>query len=180
MHPLVELIQISPQIRLDIRYATPNNFTGKVVYPSARCFLLRQVAERLHLVQGTLEKMGLGLKVFDGYRPLSVQKILWKVCPDPRYVADPKEGSCHNRGAAVDLTLVDLRGKELPMPTEFDDFTAKASHSYLGGSSETQENRGLLKKVMEAEGFLAYEGEWWHYAIPDSENFPILDLDIPL
>jgi D-alanyl-D-alanine dipeptidase len=179
MNDLVELSKISPRILLDIRYATPNNFTGKAVYPSARCFLLREAADRLHRVQLNLEKMGLGLKVYDGYRPLAVQKIFWALVPDPRYVADPAEGSKHNRGASVDLTLVGPDGQELLMPTEFDDFTEKAGHGYMGGPEEALLNRNILRSAMEAEGFIPYEGEWWHYDDPDWKNFPILDISIP-
>ena len=179
MNDLVELIKISPKILLDIRYAGTNNFTGRAVYPSSRCFLLKKAAVRLHRVQQNLEKMGLGLLVFDGYRPLSVQKIFWSIVPDPRYVADPAEGSKHNRGASVDLTLVGPDGRELPMPTEFDDFTEKAGHGYRDAPEEAIGNRDLLRTAMEAEGFIPYEGEWWHYDDPDWKNHPILDIDIP-
>lgn len=179
MHNLVELIQVSPRIQLDIRYASSNNFAGRAVYPSSRCFLLRQAAERLHRVQLALEKKGLGLKVYDGYRPLSVQKIFWSMVPDPRYVADPAEGSRHNRGASVDLTLVGADGRELLMPTEFDDFTEKAAHAYQGGPKEALKNRALLDQAMKAEGFIPIDSEWWHYDDPDWKNFPILDIPIP-
>ena len=162
MKDLVELICVSPNIILDIRYATANNFTGRAVYPSSRCFLLRRTAERLHRVQLALEKRGMGLQVFDGYRPPEVQKIFWELMPDPRYVADPAAGSKHNRGSAVDLTLAGRL-----MPTDFDDFSGRASHSYQGGSQETLENRELLRQAMAAEGFLPYEPEWWHYDDPD-------------
>lgn len=178
MNDLVELTQVSPRILLDIRYATPHNFTGKAVYPSARCFLRKKTAERLHLVQLSLEKIGLGLKVYDGYRPLSVQKIFWNLVPNQRYVADPAIGSKHNRGASVDLTLV-KEGRELPMPTEFDDFSERAAHSYEGGSKEVLANREQLKRAMVAEGFIPYENEWWHYDDPEWETYPILDLDLP-
>lgn len=176
---MIELIQISPRIKLDIRYATTNNFTGRVVYPSSRCFLLKQTAERLHRVQLGLEKRGLGLKVYDGYRPLHVQKIFWALVPNSLYVADPAKGSRHNRGASVDLTLVDAEGNELPMPTEFDDFSENAGHGYQGGSEESRKNRDLLKMAMMAEGFVPYVNEWWHYDDPEWKNFPILDLPIP-
>lgn len=142
--------------------------------------MLRKTAERLHRVQVSLEKRGLGLKVFDGYRPLQVQKIFWEVCPNPQYVADPAEGSVHNRGASVDLTLVDSEGRELVMPTEFDDFSERAAHGYQGGSAEARKNRDLLKGAMMAEGFVPYEGEWWHYDDPNWKDYPILDLPIPV
>lgn len=175
MHELVELTQISPHIRLDIRYATTRNFTGKIVYPSARCFLLKKTALRLHRVQQRLEAMGCGLLVYDGYRPLSVQKIFWELVPDPRFVADPATGSQHNRGTAVDVTL---DGRE--MPSDFDDFSERAAHSYRGGSLEALRNRDILKQAMESQGFISYETEWWHYEEPDAKNDPILDVIIPL
>jgi len=175
MHDLIELKKLSPNILLEILYATPNNFVGKAVYPSSRCFLRRSTAIRLHKVQLALEKMGLGLKVWDGYRPLSVQKIFWSLFPDPLYVADPAEGSRHNRGASVDLTLVDKQGNELPMPTAFDDFSEKASRSYEGGLEETR-NRRLLESAMAKEGFLEYPHEWWHFDDPEWEAYPILDV----
>lgn len=179
MKDLVELIQVSPRILLDIRYATPNNFTGKAVYRSSRCFLRRKTAERLHRVQLLVEKKKLGLKVYDGYRPLFVQKIFWELVPNTCYVADPAVGSKHNRGASVDLTLVDAKGRELPMPTEFDDFSERAAHSYQGGAKEALTHREGLKNAMAAEGFVPYEGEWWHYDDPEWELYPILDIDIP-
>lgn len=171
MHDLVELIQVSPRILLDIRYATPHNFTGRAVYPTARCFLLRKTAERLHRVQLALEKQGLGLKVFDGYRPHSVQKIFWDLMPNSQYVADPAVGSKHNRGTAVDLTLANQM-----MPTDFDDFSEKAAHSYQGASPEALKNRAALLAAMTAEGFIPYEKEWWHYDDPEWELHPILDV----
>ena len=177
MCDLVEICNVHPRIYLEILYATSNNFTGKIVYPSSRCFLRKKTAERLARVQNRLEKEGLGLKVWDGYRPLSVQKIFWSICPNPQYVANPAEGSKHNRGAAVDLTLVDTGGRELPMPTGFDDFTEKASHAYTGCSQEEMKNRERLKAAMSKEGFLSYSGEWWHYDDPEWETYPILDVD---
>lgn len=180
MKDLVEVTNVSPRIRLDIRYATPNNFTGKKVYSSQRCFLRRKTAERLHLVQLMLEKQGLGLKIYDAYRPLSVQKDFWNLVPDPNFVANPIEGSKHNRGASVDLTLVDSMGKELPMPTDFDEFSEKASRKFHGCSKEARKNRELLEKAMTAQGFIPFEHEWWHFDDPEWEDYPILDLDVPL
>ena len=115
------------------------------------------------------------LKIFDGYRPFHVTKLMWEILPDERYVANPKDGSRHNRGAAVDLTLVDLTGAELKMPTGFDDFTEKAAHSYMNLPSEVIENRKKLRSIMEKYGFFAIESEWWHYDLKDYANYPILD-----
>ncbi len=178
MDQLVEIIQVSPRIKLDIRYATSNNFTGKVIYSSPRCFLRRKTAERLHRVQLFLEKEGLGLKIFDGYRPLSAQKILWELFPNSAFVADPAIGSKHNRGASVDLTLVDSRGLELPMPSEFDEFSERAERAYEGAPKEVLFNRDRLERAMKIEGFIPYEHEWWHFDDPDWENYPILDISI--
>ncbi|MBU6382876.1 MAG: D-alanyl-D-alanine dipeptidase [Verrucomicrobia bacterium] len=175
MCALVELIRVSPKIRLDIRYATARNFTGRPVYRSSRCFLLQKTAERLHRVQENLERMGFGLLVYDGYRPHSVQKIFWSLVPDSRFVGDPAIGSPHNRGAAVDLTLDGCQ-----MPTDFDDFSERASHSYQGAPLEALKNRDLLKRAMEAEGFVSLETEWWHYEEPDAKSYPILDVDLPI
>ena len=172
---LVELITIDPTIKLDIRYATKNNFTHQQVYPSARCLLRRAAAESLHVVQSELKKQGLSLKVYDGYRPLSVQKIFWGICPDDRYVANPAKGSRHNRGAAVDLTIIDRKGRELKMPTPFDDFTEKAGRSYMKLPKEALQNRALLEKVMTKHGFVAMPSEWWHFDFRGWDRFPIMD-----
>jgi D-alanyl-D-alanine dipeptidase len=176
MHNLVELKAISPRIALDIVYATPNNFIGRAVYSKPCCYLQKKVAKRLHRVQAALEKKGLGLKVWDGYRPHAVTKIFWEFLQDPRYVADPAIGSKHNRGAAVDLTLIDALGRELPMPTLFDDFTEKAHRDYQGGAPEVIRNRQWLEDAMVKEGFAALPTEWWHFEDPDWEKYPILDI----
>ncbi len=128
---LVDIKSVNLNIRHDIRYATNNNFLKKKIYSVPRCLLRSDVAQRLSRVQQDLEQMGLGLKVYDCYRPLSVTRQMWEILPDTRYVANPAKGSRHNRGAAVDLTLVDLHtGAELEMPTAFDDFTDKAARDY--------------------------------------------------
>ena len=173
---LVELKCISPNVLLDIRYATPHNFTGKAVYSSSRVFLTEQTAQRLHRVQIALEKRGFGLKIYDGYRPLSVQKIFWNLVPNTCYVADPAKGSMHNRGTAVDVGLVDTHGRDLSMPTPFDEFTEKAHRCYLGCSPEAIFNRDLLEGFMSSEGFIPYPEEWWHFDDPDWENYPLLDV----
>lgn len=176
LHNLVELNTISPNIALDIRYATNNNFTKRALYPFAACYLQRKTAERLHRTALFLEKKGLRLKVYDGYRPLAVQKIFWELLPDPRYIADPILGSRHNRGSAIDLTLIDLKGDELSMPTEFDDFSSKAHRDYQGSDQEALENRKLLEEAMEQEGFIPFATEWWHFDDPEWEKYPVLDL----
>jgi len=182
---LVEVIKINKNIRLDVRYATINNFTGKIIYPSAKCYLQKEAAKALSKVQKDLEKTGLCLKVFDGYRPLSVQKIFWDLLknryPNPfkrcLYVANPTLGSKHNRGGAVDVTLVDLRtGKELKMPSEFDDFSEKAHKNYGNMTKSTKKNCKLLEAVMIKHGFTGNSKEWWHFNFNGWEQYPILDI----
>jgi D-alanyl-D-alanine dipeptidase len=175
---LVDMHAIAPSIRLDLRYATTNNFTHQKLYAEARCLFRPQVAARLAKVQNDLKAMGLGLKVYDCYRPLSVQKRMWELVPDANYVADPKQGSRHNRGSAVDLTLVDATGKELPMPSTFDEFSPKSHLDYQGGSLASRQNRSILQNAMEKRGFLPYGQEWWHFDDPNWRNYPVLDLPL--
>ncbi len=173
----IEVNKLSPNILLDIRYATTNNFTGKIVYPEARAFLISDAAYSLDSVQRELETMGLGLKIYDAYRPLSVQKKFWEIMPDERYVADPKKGSRHNRGMAVDLTLVDKDGKELSMPTEYDDFTEKAHRNYMNLTDAQIKNRKILEDVMSKYGFIPFATEWWHFDYKDWENYDVMDIE---
>ena len=175
---LVDIRTVNRNISLDIRYATANNFLKQKMYPIAKCALRNSVAQKLALVQTDLEKIGLGLKVYDCYRPFSVTKQMWEVMPDPRYVANPARGSRHNRGAAVDLTLVDRTGKELEMPTPYDDFTEKAHRNYQGGSAESRKNRQLLEDAMKKQGFIGITTEWWHFDSEDWEKFAILDISL--
>ena len=173
---LIDIRTVNPKIALDIRYATTNNFLKKQLYPVARCVLRGAAVKRLSQVQDELEKKGLGLKVYDCYRPLSVQKQMWQIKPDSRYVANPAQGSRHNRGAAVDLTLVDSNGKELEMPTGFDDFTERASRSYSGASTQAKKNRQLLEDAMKKYGFIPLATEWWHFDAPGWDKFAVLDV----
>jgi D-alanyl-D-alanine dipeptidase len=172
---IVDLLSVDPTFALDIRYATANNFTGRVLYPSAKAKLRRVAAESLAAVQRELRTMGLGLKIHDGYRPLAIQWKLWEIVPNPDFVADPRKGSKHNRGAAVDLTLVDSLGNELQMPTGYDDFTEKASHEYMDLPESAIANRALLLEVMMRHGFLPIKSEWWHYDFRGWEQFAIMD-----
>jgi D-alanyl-D-alanine dipeptidase len=173
---LVELTRLDPALTLDIRYATAGNFLGRPVYSEARAFLQRPAAEALSRARRRLEPQGYGLRIFDGYRPWSVTKVFWDATPADKkaFVADPKQGSRHNRGCAVDLTLFDLAtGKEIEMPSPYDDFTERASPGYTGGSSESRAHRDLLRAAMEAEGFTVYENEWWHFDYNDWRLYPI-------
>lgn len=175
--PLVPVADVSPGVRFDIRYATPDNFTGVPLYPTADCLLRLSVAERLGRVQTRLAADGLGLLVFDGYRPLSVQRRMWELVPDPRYVADPRKGSRHNRGAAVDVTLVDAAGNRLEMPTDYDDFSLAAHRDFDGATETATANRARLEAAMAAEGFVGLSTEWWHFDAEDWRSFPIVGLD---
>lgn len=172
---LVDVQSINPRIVVDIRYAMANNFVGRPVYTRAKCFLRRKVAMKLDLVQKQLEKIGLGLKLWDGYRPLSVQKIFWETFPDEKYIAPPSKGSRHNRGAAVDLTLVDKEGRELRMPTDFDDFSIKAHRNFERLPKDVIHNRQLLESIMCQHGFVPLATEWWHFDDSEGEKYPIED-----
>ncbi|MCC3493621.1 MAG: M15 family metallopeptidase [Microcoleus sp. PH2017_29_MFU_D_A] len=175
---LVDIRTVNRNIRLDIRYATTNNFLKRKLYTVAKCALRSSVAQKLALVQTDLEKIGLGLKVYDCYRPFSVTKQMWEFLPDPNYVANPARGSRHNRGAAVDLTLVDRTGKELEMPTPYDDFTKKAHRDYNGGSAQSRKNRQTLEDAMKKQGFIGISTEWWHFDSEDWQKFAILDVSL--
>lgn len=174
--PLIDVKKFDFSLSLDIRYATSNNFTKHRVYPEARCILRKPVAEAVARVQNTLKLKGMKLKLFDCYRPLSVQKKFWELVPDERYVADPQKGSRHNRGAAVDLTLIDLEGKELQMPSGYDDFSEKAHRNYQKATKTALANRKTLEAAMEKEGFQGLETEWWHFDFKGWEQYPIEDI----
>ena len=176
---LVELVTLDPTLRLDIRYAGTRNFLGVPLYSQARAFLQRPAAEALVRVQHALAREGYGLLIHDGYRPWYVTKMFWDATPPAqrRFVADPEKGSRHNRGCAVDLTLVDLRsGRELDMPSLYDEMTERAYPTYAGGSAMARANRDRLRRHMEAEGFAVYEFEWWHFDYRDWPSYPIGNL----
>lgn len=173
---LIDIRSVNNKIALDIRYATENNFLKRKLYPVARCVLRGAAVKPLSQVQDDLAKQGLGLKVYDCYRPLSIQKQMWAVLPDSNYVANPAKGSRHNRGAAVDVTLVDRNGKELEMPSGFDDFTERAHRDYKGGSPQSLKNRQRLEDAMKKYGFIPLATEWWHFDAPGWENFSVLDI----
>lgn len=176
-HNLVKLTDLIPDLVLDLIYATSSNFTKRAVYPSiATAYLCHSPALRLKKVQAALQKKDLGLKIWDGYRPHAVQKIFWNLVPDPRYVGDPNVGSKHNRGAAVDLTLIDKQGRELPMPSTFDDFSERAHRSFTECNAERLANVQILTAAMVSAGFQCSESEWWHFEDPDWATYPILDL----
>lgn len=176
---LVELIKIDSSFVLDIRYATENNFVGKVLYKSSRAFLRKEAADSLKKINDYLKKnYNLRLKIYDAYRPLSAQWIMWELISNPDYVADPRKGSRHNRGAAVDVTLIDSLGNELDMGTKFDDFSEKASRKFKNFDEKILRNRQILEEAMNKFGFIGLESEWWHYDFYKWKEYGLLDIDI--
>jgi D-alanyl-D-alanine dipeptidase len=176
---LVELKRLDETIKLDVRYATANNFAGRAVYKESRAFLQRPAAEALVRASRALREKGYGLAVFDAYRPWFVTRLFWDITPADKkqFVADPSKGSRHNRGCAVDLTLYDLRtGREVSMPGEFDEMSERSHVNYAGGTAEQRRLRDTLRAAMEAEGFAVYEPEWWHYDYKEWRQYPILNL----
>jgi zinc D-Ala-D-Ala dipeptidase len=173
-HDLVDVTTAIPDAVIDIRYATKDNFTGTVLYPVARCKLRRSVVERLVKAAKTLRAQDRRLLIWDCYRPLSIQKALWKRVPDPRYVADPATGSKHNRGAAIDLALVDKAGKPLVLPTKFDEFT-EAAHRDRALVGDRGREAKRLSDAMEAAGFAGMPTEWWHFDASDAASYALSD-----
>jgi len=159
----VNLKDYSGEFAYDMKYATTNNFLKSKVYDCAECFLRLKTVKALIKANGKFLKKGYRIKLFDCYRPLNIQKKMWELVSNPEYVADPAKGSIHNRGGAVDLTLVTLEGKELEMGTAFDFFGKEASHGYPFSDIKIMDNRKMLKKIMLQNGFKAFESEWWHY-----------------
>jgi zinc D-Ala-D-Ala dipeptidase len=175
---LVELIKIDPALKLDIRYSTPNNFVGQPVYEEARAFLRRPAAESLVRAHQKANAKGYGFIIFDAYRPWHVTKLFWDRFPQVRkYLADPTNGSRHNRGCAVDLTLFDMKtGNEIQMPSGYDDFSERAHPNYEGGTADQRKARDLLRTLMESEGFSVYENEWWHFDCKNWHEYTIMNI----
>ncbi|PTL84258.1 M15 family metallopeptidase [Vitiosangium sp. GDMCC 1.1324] len=175
--PVVDATEVVKDLVLDMKYATPDNFLKRKVYPDgARCLMLPETAERLKKAADTLREQGYRLKMYDCYRPIAVQWEMWKIYPHPGYVANPKKGGNHNRGAAVDLTLVMLDGGEVEMPTAFDSFEKSAHHGYAGGTEASRKHREILRAAMEGAGFKRNPMEWWHYDLPGATKLPVLDV----
>lgn len=170
---LVRVAEYIPNIRQNLLYATQENFTGQQIYDFADAYLRYGTVKKLKAVCAELEKQGLGILIWDGFRPLSAQEKLWEICPDPAYVSHPMTGSrSHCRGSAIDLTLVELEtGIPLEMPTDFDDFSKLADRDYSDCSDTAAENAGLLENVMAKWGFKPYSAEWWHFS--DTEEYPV-------
>lgn len=169
-----DVVALDPSILLDIRYATANNFTKAKIYDCPRCLLRPEAADALVKAHKALKKKGLGLKMFDCYRPRPYQQRLWDKVPNPDYVTPPAKGSMHSRGAAVDLTIVDAKGRELDMGTEYDFFGREAHTDYTGHSAKVQTNRDLLRETLAAVGFKGIRTEWWHFSF-QGKNYPLSD-----
>lgn len=169
---LVVLSDYLPEIPVELKYATTDNFTGQVIYGFQECYVRYGTAAKLAEVQADLSELGLSLKIWDAFRPVSAQYALWEICPDRRYVADPRKGfSNHSRGNTVDVTMVDSQGREVVMPTGFDDFTPMADRDYSDCPADAASNAMLLEILMEKHGFSGYKGEWWHFT--DTDEYPV-------
>lgn len=178
---MVELKTVVPDLVYDLKYATANNFMHRRMYPlgTSETFMRKDAALALLNVQNDLNAKGFGLKIFDAYRPWNVSKRFWELVPDERYVANPARGSNHNRGTAVDLTIINLKtGKELNMGTGFDNFSDSAHHDFTNLPEQVLLNRELLKTVMEKNGFTLYNEEWWHYTFKSDIKFEVLDIPL--
>lgn len=175
IHPsLIEITEASHNIILDLRYATKNNITGNRIYNDDRCFIHKDAEILLKRSIDFATNQGLKLKVFDAYRPRSVQEALWAHSPDPNYVTPPEKGSPHTRGVAVDLTLVDATGQELDMGTEFDDLSPRAHHGASHITPQIAANRYLLLGIMMSAGWDFYQNEWWHYQVFKAQEYPLI------
>lgn len=175
---MVRVLDYIPTAVQELRYATEDNFTGQVIYTFQDAYLRYGTVRKLQLVSEDLAELGLYIKIWDGFRPVSAQFVLWEVCPNPTYVANPTTGhSSHSRGNTIDLTLVDETGAELEMPTGFDDFSAKADRNYFDCTETAANNAQLLEILMEKHGFAGYAGEWWHYS--DTTSYQVEDVFEP-
>lgn len=172
----VDVAATVPGVRVEPPYATEANFLGRKIYPSNRCFLRRRTAAKLALAQAALARQGYGLKVLDGYRPPAAQRLMWATRPARGYVANPAKGSRHQRGAAVDVTLVAADGRALEMPTEFDDFSPRAAADFPGATAAARRHRSILQQAMIAAGFVGLAAEWWHFDDRDWRRYPLADV----
>ena len=173
---LTELKNLDTTFSLDLKYATKDNFTGKVLYKKAIAIININTGKKLIKANNFLKQYGYHIKIYDAYRPYSIQKLMWKIYPNKKYLADPKKGSIHNRGCAVDITMVDKNGVEAPMPSKFDEFSERAHINYTGASKVEISNRELLAKAMTSNGFRRISNEWWHFDDLNYKLYPILDI----
>lgn len=175
---LVAVSDYLPEIPVDLKYATSENFTGQIVYDFSTAYLRYGTVRKLAAVQEDLQQLGLSLKIWDAFRPVSAQHRLWEICPDKRYVANPNTGfSDHSRGNTVDVTLTDAGGREVVMPTGFDDFSKLADRDYADCPTEAADNALILQVLMEKHGFSGYKNEWWHFI--DTESYPVEEMFLP-
>ena len=174
----VRVLDYIPSARQELLYATDRNFTGQVIYDFTDAYLRYGTVKKLIAVSEDLAQLGLSLKIWDGFRPVSAQFRLWEVCPDPAFVANPQKGhSSHSRGNTVDITLVDTDGNELEMPTGFDDFSKKADRDYSDCTETAASHAELLEILMEKHGFRGYSAEWWHFS--DTDEYPVEETFAP-
>ena len=177
----VLLSSLDKNIIINLKYATTDNFTKKIIYPNSVCVLRKTTAQKLINANTELNKLGYRIKVWDAYRPVYVQQIFWDIVKDSRFVANPKNGgSIHNKGCAVDVTLVDKAGNELKMPSKFDDFSSNAYRSNSKMTVEAKKNMDLLTKYMVSNGFTTINTEWWHFEDSNSKNYKIADINLKL
>jgi D-alanyl-D-alanine dipeptidase len=172
---MVEITGAEFDVEIALAYATPENITGKPIYRRAACYLHEAAAGKLQAAVALAAPLGLRFKIFDAFRPGAAQWRLWEACPNPEFVADPRRGSPHSRGVAVDLTLLDPAGRELDMGTGFDDLRPLSHHATLDIPVEAQRNRFLLMGVMSAAGWDFYKNEWWHYQLFNARDYPLID-----
>lgn len=175
---LIKLSDIDNSFIFDIRYATKNNFAKVKMYPAGNCAINIDTAIKLIAANEEFKSHGYKIKIFDAYRPISVQKYMWKVTPNKKYVANPKYGSVHNRGCAIDVTLVDMSGREVEMTSNYDEFSSRAHINYNGGSSKAKENRKILAQIMTKHGFRRISNEWWHFEDVNYKSYPLQDVSI--
>jgi len=179
-HSDFQLIEIAPKshgVTIDLAYAGPDNFTGKPVYARRFCYLHSDAEKRFRRAVELAAAQGYGVKVFDAFRPSEAQWVLWNHTPDPDFLADPRRGSPHSRGVAVDMTLIDAAGNELDMGTPFDTFSPLSHHGNTDVSTTAQRNRSILLGIMSAAGWDFNSKEWWHYQLFDSRRYPTLNDD---
>lgn len=172
---MVEITRADFDVEIALAYATPENITGKPIYRQAVCYLQETAAEKLTAAIRLARPLGLRFKIFDAFRPNEAQWKLWEACPDPEFIADPRRGSPHNRGVAIDLTLIDDAGRELEMGTGFDDLRPISHHARLDIALEAQRNRFILMGIMSAAGWDFYRNEWWHYQLFNARDYPLVD-----
>lgn len=177
---IIEINTVTHDVDFDLAYATNRNFTSQPVYANAVCYLHREAADKLETAVQLANELGLRIKVFDALRPSEAQWVLWNHTPDPDFLADPRRGSPHSRGVAIDLTLLDQNGQELEMGTAFDAFTPLSHHGNTGIRPSAQQNRYTLLGLMIAAGWDCYLNEWWHYQLFKSRDYPLIsDTDLP-